>query len=336
MNEASVKLKPGESVWCRLKSAIPGGYRVTLTPSGIEGFLPSHDPIDIGRAVPTTFVCMDGDKALLTYAFVLGTTARVQVSTASDAENAFSVWADSYPNGIRLRRAVDLFMPPVGASSIIQKIPADTAIEFFTSLENAKFTGVAKVNCQERLSRSATLFLDGRAVGIIYTTKHSQETYPMVIGLKKMMEDLYLAEGELEMYELPVEIVLSMSSLFLGYLDRSAENAANAEHAEKMLKHFAKEKATACLTLIDSELKTEALFFVHMGAFKGAYEIKDRRFSEDKAFLQQLLEQYTDSRLKIYILPAAMITDAVRFGYSLNSEQFAKEELPKNSADFST
>jgi hypothetical protein len=336
MNEESAKLKPGESVWCRLKSAIPGGYRVSLTPSGIEGFLPSHDPIDIGRTVPTTFVCMDGDKALLTYAFVLGTTARVQVSTASDAENAFSVWADSYPNGIRLRRAVDLFMPPVGPSPLIQKIPVDTAVEFFTSLENAKFTGVAKVNCQERLSRSATLFLEGRAVGIIYTTKHSQETYPMVTGLKKMMEDLYEAEGELEMYELPVEIVLSMSSLFLGYLDRSAEDAPNPDHAEKMLKHFAKEKATACLTLIDKDLKTEALAFVYLGQFKGAYEITDRRFSEDRAFFKQLLDKHTDSQLKIYILPTAMVTEAVRFGYSLNSEQFAKDEAPKSSADSST
>lgn len=336
MNEESAKLKPGESVWCRLKSPMPGGYLVTLTPTEIEGFLPSHDPIDIGRTVPTTFVCMDGDKALLTYAFVLGTTARVQVSTASDPENAFSVWADSYPNGIRLRRAVDLFMPPVGTSPLLQKIAANTAVDFFDSLEKASFTGVVKANCQEHFSRSACLFLEGRAVGIIYTTKHSQETYPMVTGLKKMMEDLSDAEGDLEMYELPVEIVLSMSSLFLGYLDRSAEDSSNAEHAEKMLSHFATENATACFSIINKDLKTEALAFIHEGRFKGAYEITDRRFSEDNEFFKQLLEKHDSSQLKIYILPSAMISESIRFGYSLNSEQFAKEEAPKNSADSST
>ena len=325
MDQPVTKLKPGESVWVRLKSPEPGGYLVTLQPSNIEGFLPSHDPIDIGRVVPTTFVCMNGDRALLTYAFVLGTTARVQVSTASDEENAFAVWADSYPNGIRLRRAVDLVMPPISATPILLKSEKNTSRELFASLEAAEFTGCVKVFCQERLSRAAVIFLRGRAVGIVYSTKTSAESYPFVIGLKKVMEDLAAADADLEMYDLPPDIIISMSALFLGYLDHSADSLRNGEYAEKMLSHFDKDKSTACFSLVEESLAPCGLGFVCDGAFKGTYAISERIFAEDKGSLLKFLDSYPEAKLRAYILPSAMMTEAVRFGYSLGSEQFAGE-----------
>jgi len=35
---------------------------------------------------------MSGDRALLTFAYMIGTTERVQFSTSSDSVNAFAVW----------------------------------------------------------------------------------------------------------------------------------------------------------------------------------------------------------------------------------------------------
>ncbi len=328
MDQKVAKLKPGDSVWVRLKSPEPGGYLVTLTPNGndIDGFLPSHDPIDIGRVVPTTFVCMNGDRALLTYAFVLGTTARVQVSTASDEENAFSVWADSYPNGIRLRRAVDLVMPPISATPIVLALAKGTTSEFFGKLETAEFTGCIKLFCQERLSRAALIFLQGRVVGSVYSTKTSAETYPFVGGLKKLSEDLALADADLEMYDLPPDLIISMSALFLGYLDHSNEQLTNAEYTEKMLGHFANDNTTACFSLVEESLAPCGLGFVYEGAYKGTYAITERIFAEDRSSLAKFLATRPDAKLRAYILPAAMMTGAVRFGYSMTSEQFAHDE----------
>jgi hypothetical protein len=323
MDRQKAKLKPGESVWCRLQSPEPGGYLVTLTPSGIEGFLPSHDPIDMGRVVPATFVCMSGERALLTYAFVMGTTERVQVSTASDQENAFSVWADSYPDAIRLRRAVDLVMPPFSSSPILLRLGDKSAQEFFGSLEAAEFTGCVKVFCQKRLSRAAVIFHLGRAVGSVYTTKLISEPYPFEVGLRRMLEDMNSQDAELEMYDLPGDLVLSMSALFLGYIDQRSDNLDNSAYAEHMLAHFATRKETACFSLNEETHTPCALGFVSEGEFKGAFVIAGRTFGPEKSFLLQLLDKHPKARLEAYILPSAMTTDSVRFGYSLTSEQFA-------------
>jgi hypothetical protein len=322
MDDSDVELKPGESVWCQLQSPEPGGYLVTLTPSGIEGFLPSEDPIQIGRVVPATFVCMNGERALLTYAFVLGTTARVQVSTASVQENAFSVWADSYPDMNRVRRAVDIVMPPLSGSAMMLKLDPEKAPGFLGSIESSAFTGCIKAFCETRRSRAAILFHEGRAVGSVYTTKVVLDPYSFEKGLKKTVDDLLAADADLEMYELPPGMVLSMSSLFLGYLDHRDISLDNKQYVAKMLEYFSKSKATACFSVIHESESPLALGFVWDGNFLGAYSIADQKFSEEKSFLNQLIEGQAEPGLQVYILPPAMTTDSVLFGYSLSSEQF--------------
>ncbi len=328
MDEANAKIKPGESIWCRLVAPEPGGYLVTLNPSGIEGFLPSHDPIDIGRSVPATFVCMDGNRALLTYAFVMGTTERVQVSTLTDQENAFAVWADSYPNAIRLRRAVDLVMPPFASSPIVLNLGEKTGREFFGSLEKAEYTGCVKVFCQKLLSRAAVICHFGLVVGCVYTTKLISEPYPFEVGLRKMLDDMKSADIELELYELPADLVLSMSSLFLGYIDHREDDFDNLGYAEHMLAYCADRKETACLSLNEEKHTPCALGFISEGQFKGTYAIAERAFGEEKSFLQQVFDRHPQTRLETYILPSAMTTKSVRFGYSLTSAQFAEGNLP--------
>ena len=110
---------------CRIESAEPGGYLATVLGIGgpplanpendaapvLKAFVPSSEPLRIGQIIPATFVCMHGNKALMTFAYMLGTTERVQHSTAPDSENAFAIWVDSYPSSQKLRRAVDIIMP---------------------------------------------------------------------------------------------------------------------------------------------------------------------------------------------------------------------------------
>lgn len=321
MSQAESKLKPGDCVFCRVQSPEIGGYVVSLTPSGIEGFLPSREPIELGTIVPATLVCMDGQKALLNYAFIMGTSSRVQHST-NEKENAFAIWAEAYPNSNRPGRAIDLVMPPVQSAPVLLK-SKDKSQEFFPSLEASEFTGCLKVTSQKRLSRSAVVLFRGRAVGSVYTTKSNPEPYRFEIGLQKLVEDVAASDSdaELEMYELKDELILAMSAMFLGYIDNTEHELTNAEYAEKMLEHFAGSKGTACLSLQESKTPS-ALGFICDGELQGSYSINDRSFGEQKQYFFSLLEKFPKATLKTYVLPSAMTTDSVCFGYSLNSDQF--------------
>lgn len=297
---------------------------VTLTPSGIEGFLPSQEAIEIGRVVPATLVCMDGDRALMTYAFIMGTSSRIQHSTASDQENAFAIWAESYPNANRPGRAIDLIMPPLKAAPIILNLSEMNPKEFFPSLEASLFTGCIKASSQARLSRSALLFYKGRAIGSVYSTKLVPESYRFEAGIKKLIEDVNASgsDVEMEMYDLPAEIVLSMSAMFLGYIDNHKSQDSIVSYAEKMLDHFANSKGIACLSLMQEKAAC-VLGFICNGEFQGCYSVSERTYSpEQKSFFDILQQQPSDAKLKAYTLPAAMTNDSVLFGYSLCAEPF--------------
>lgn len=325
MNQPAANHKPGQCLWCRIDSPEPGGYAITIVKSGIRGFLPSASALDIGRFVPSTFVCMNGDRALFTFAFTLGTSARVQNSTASDQENAFVVWTEAHAEPSIFRRAVDIIMPPIGAPPIITKLNENSAHEIFSTVEETRFTGCIKIFCQSRLSRSALIFLNGRVVGTIYTAKTPIDVCPVAVGIKKMLEDISApdVDANLEMYELPAGIVLSLSSLFLGYVDHPPAQVGNLVYAERMLSHFAARRGTACFNLIDPKSDSPlALGFISEGIFRGTYTIAQKAFAEEQGYLLNLLLCQTQLKVQTHILPAAMTTDAVRFGFSLSSGQF--------------
>jgi hypothetical protein len=326
MDQAAASHKPGQCLWCRIDSPEPGGYAITIVKSGIRGFLPSTSALDIGRFVPSTFVCMNGGRALFTFAFTLGTSARVQNSTASDQENAFVVWSEAHTEPAIFRRAVDIIMPPIGSPSIITKLNETSAKEVFSTVEETNFTGCIKIYCQSRLSRSALVFLKGRVVGTIYTTKPPIDSCSFSMGIRRLLADISTpgVDADLEMYELPPGIVLSLSSLFLGYVDQPQTQVNNLVYAERMLSHFSARRGTACFNLIDPKNDLPfALGFISEGTFRGTFTIAQKAFAEEIGYLLNLLLTQTQLKLQTHILPAAMTTDAVRFGFSLSSGQFA-------------
>ncbi|HEY9776087.1 MAG TPA: hypothetical protein V6C81_20155 [Planktothrix sp.] len=325
MGSDSVKYKPGESVTCRIKAPEPGGYLVEILPSGIEGFLPSQEPIELGRQVPGTFVCMSNGRALMAYAFMIGTTERVQLSTASDSETAFAVWADSYPRTVRLRRAVDLFMPPFASVPSVRRVKGKDALRLIDTWERGKFTGCIKVAAQQRLSRSACLYYNGRAVGSVYTKKPVVDPFPVEMALEQMMDDLQTTETQIESYDLPSDLVLSMSSMFLGVLVQRPEDSTtpNFEFANELIEQFAQRKETACITLNDaSQQSLCGLVFISDGLFKGAYSIEERRFRSDREYLEELFDKFLSAKIEAYMLPEVLMTSEVKFGYALTGEQF--------------
>lgn len=325
MDQAAANHKPGQCLWCRVDSPEPGGYAITIVKSGVRGFLPSTSALDIGRVVPSTFVCMNGNRALFTFAFTLGTSAHVQNSKAGDQENAFAVWTEAHTDSVVFRRAVDIIMPPIGAPPIITKLSESSAKEILSTLEETSFTGCIKIYCQSRLSRSALILLNGRVVGTIYTTKSFNESCSVAVGIKKILADISIPDldADMEMYELPTAIVLSLSSLFLGYVDRPQPRISNLTYAEKMLFHLSSSRGTACINLLNPTTESPfALGFIADGKFRGTYTIDQKFFAEEQGFLLNILLSQMQLKVQTHILPAAMTTDAVRFGYSLSSGQF--------------
>lgn len=328
MDQAAAPHKPGQCLWCRIDSPEPGGYAITIVKSGVRGFLPSNTALDIGRVVPSTFVCMTGNRALFTFAFTLGTSARVQNSTAGDQENAFVIWTEAHADIVVFRRAVDIIMPPIGAPPIITKLNENSVKEIFSTVEETKFTGCIKIYCQSSFSRSALIFLNGRVVGTIYTAKDPADPGPIASEIKKMLEDISApdVDANMEMYELPHHIVLSLSCLFLGYVDRPQPHINNLNYAENMLAHLSENRGIACFNLLNPKTDSPfALGFVADGNFRGIYIIDQKSFAEEKGFWLNILLSQMQLKLQTHILPAAMTTDAVRFGYSLSSGQFGSE-----------
>ena len=165
--------KPGQGVICRIESIEPGGYGAVVVSGklpppadsatdmpAMKAFVPSTEPLEIGQTVPATFVCMHNNRALMTFAFMLGTTETIQLSTAPDEENAFSIWVDSYPSNQRVRRAIDLFMPSV-SGKLLHELQCSNcdAKQLLSDLELANFTGCIKARSEEKKSRSAMVII---------------------------------------------------------------------------------------------------------------------------------------------------------------------------------
>ncbi|HNB24113.1 MAG TPA: hypothetical protein PKZ32_16965, partial [Candidatus Melainabacteria bacterium] len=315
MDEENPVLRAGTSVKCRVCTPEPGGYAVKLVPSGIDGFLPCQEELNEGQVVPATFVCMSKDQALMTFAFRIGTTERVQMGLPSEPETAFAVWADSHPRTYKLRRAIDIVMPPVSTTSLSPLRSGDYDIgKLITDLEEGALTGCVKMICDERLSRGALLLFRGRAVGCIYGKKPMVEPYPIESAIQMLLLDSFLPETKITIYDLPDEVILSMSAMFLGVpvLEKDFADKKNLASLVKPLKDD-----TAILTA--TAANEMCLAFLHEGEVFGSFHVDEQRFSDQGETFDTVLNKATDSTVEISILPHEMTTDKVLFGYGLSS-----------------
>jgi len=323
--------RPGQGVICRIESIEPGGYGAVVvggklppaSDSAVEhpvmkAFVPSTEPLEIGQNVPATFVCMHNDRALMTFAFMLGTTETIQLSTATDEENAFAIWVDSYPANQRVRRAIDLFMPSV-SGKLLHELQCSScdAKKLLKDLELAHFTGCIKARSEEKKSRSAMIIMDGRVVGSIYGQKDAQETYPVDKATKMMGADLLEPETFLTVYELPKGVVLSMAALFLGCQIARDEGKSVTDFLDHALISMRLAGETGCITIAqDSELITTILF-IYEGILAGAYKIREQSFSEDTAETLIETREKNSAAIDAHILPIHLLSQSVAFGYKL-------------------
>lgn len=323
--------RPGQCVLCRVEGIEPGGYSAVIQGGGppfegeeenpdnhLHAFLPSTDSLKIGQVVPATFVCMHNNRALMTFAFMLGTCEKVQKSTAPDGENAFSIWVDSYPSSQKTRRAIDLFMPSVSGKLLHElKCSKEETSRILKELELAQFTGCIKSRNEEKKSRSAMLIVDGRIVGAIYGRKDAHETFAVEKAITLMREDMLDGETFLQVYELPKASVLSMSSLFLGCPLKREDNSSISDYLDISLMSMSLAAETGCITYSQDGTRTDSMLFIHEGGPFAGYQIDSQQYVENPEELLKSLKEKEQGQVEAHLLPNQLLSSSVVFGYKL-------------------
>jgi hypothetical protein len=332
--------KAGQNVVCKVVAAELGGYAVKIPKDNLPGFLPTEQKLKIGEEVLAEFVCVDKNRVLLRSRLsgaqvndvrksdikrgdwqnqLEGPMKGAYAGPQSESEMAFQVWAGNKPVNFKLKRAVDLILPPVeGELPEPVKVGDHDLMWLITDLEGGMRTGCMKVFSEEVPSRSAALLYKGRVVGCIYGNKTLSEPQPTEGSLQFMMKDLSLPETNVVIYDLPEQVALSMSALFLGYpVDRTDEHDSKT-YFEYIINWLKDREQTACIAL---SLPTEGgtcLGFVYKGEFIGSFYVEEQKYVTNISSMMQLIEKDPQARIEVSMLPPEMTSTAVRFGYSLS------------------
>jgi hypothetical protein len=237
----------------------------------------------------------------------------------TEAEAAFGVWAATTPRKFHLKRATDLILPPIDRESLNEFKIQDYDLEWLiTDLEGGMRTGCVKAACESKLSRSAMLLYRGRAVGCIYGCKSMPDTLPTEQSLQNMLSDLEVPDTDVKIYDLPENVTLAMSALFLGYpVQRNDDYDARA-YMDYICGWFESKGNTACLAITLPSNAATCLGYVYKGQFCGAFYVEDQQFRTDKDFVYELLRNDPRANVEASILPPEMTSSAVRFGFSLS------------------
>ncbi|MBX9686278.1 MAG: hypothetical protein K2X27_06220 [Candidatus Obscuribacterales bacterium] len=243
------------------------------------------------------------------------------MANMNEAERAFLVYAQGKPMNIRLRRAIDLILPPLDKNQQPNKMrigQGEDLIWLITDLEGGMRTGCVKAFCEPRKSRAAVLLYKGRAVGCIYGNKQLRDPLPTESSLQMMLSDCQTPDTHLVMYGLPEEVTLAMSALFLGYPVERSDDLDARSYMDYIMSWFQQKEQTACLAFSLPASGATLLAFVHKGQFVGSFYVETQEFSRDIEFVYNLIRQDPQSRVEASILPPELTSTSVRLGFSLS------------------
>lgn len=238
-----------------------------------------------------------------------------------EQERAFLVYAEGKPMNIRLRRAIDLILPPLDKNQQPNKMrigQGDDLLWLITDLEGGMRTGCVKAFCEPKKSRSAVLLYKGRAVGCIYGNKQLREPLPTESSLQMMLKDCTTPDTHLVMYGLPEEVTLAMSALFLGYPVERSDDLDAKSYMDYIMSWFTQKEQTACLAFSLPSSGATLLAFIYKGSFVGSFYVETQEFSRDINFVYNLIQSDPQSRCEASILPPELTSASVRLGFSLS------------------
>lgn len=321
------RYKPGDNVICRIVAPEVGGYAVTVAKDNLPGFLPSDEKYQVGEQVLAQFVCVSGRRVLLQPKLSSsGLNPWKREGGGQQLMGAQEISANPAPPGqldFRFRRATDLILPSI-AGEMPSKVKAgDVDVRWIISdLEAGKRTGCVKSFSEEKKSRAAMLLYRGRAVGCVYGSETMIEPQPTEPSLHMMFADMLLNDTEILIYDLPEEVVLAFSALFLGYPVERKDTLDARSYTDYIVDWLHGKQLTACLAFsFPSRLRT-SLSFIHQGNFVGSFYVEEQKFSSDPAFVYELISEDPATKTEASILPPEMTLSSVRYGFKLTMGGF--------------
>ncbi|HEY9786974.1 MAG TPA: hypothetical protein V6D17_16400, partial [Candidatus Obscuribacterales bacterium] len=172
------------------------------------------------------------------------------------------------------------------------------------------------------------LLYQGRAVGCIYNRKPNVEPYPMETALQMSILDSFQPASTLIIYDLPAEVITSMSAMFLGVPVSLGENKEALKILRNSLKAMKKTGETGCFTLSLPNEGDLALVLFYRGDLFGVFHVDGQAFSGSLQSAEKLIKKSESATLELSILPKEMMSDAVLFGYGLSTTITELEEGP--------
>jgi hypothetical protein len=248
--------------------------------------------------------------------------AQPQFDVASPAQWEDAVAKNRTPTKrFRLRRAIDLIMPPVeeeGLSNLMTINMAEYDLEWLTTdIEGGMRTGCIKITSEDKLSRAAALLYRGRAVGCIYGCKADPEQHPTEEALSRLVGDLNASDCVVTLYDLPEPVTLAMSALFLGCDVEADDSMTSRNYFDFVMNWFVQNKRTACVAVTLSDL-SNYLILVHHGRFIGAFFVNEQQFTSDINLINNLFVEDPNAVVKASLLSDELFTPGTRIGYSFS------------------
>lgn len=241
-------------------------------------------------------------------------------STSANADKTFILpgLGQSSMRSFRLRRAIDLIMPPLETESLVTYKMSEHDLEWLvTDLEGGMRTGCMKANCESQLSRSAVLLHKGKAVGCIYGSKTTPEARPTEESLSQMLKDLQEKDTVISIYDLPEDITVALSALFLGVPVEIDAHMSAREQFDYIMNWFTRNELSACVVLLMPRSKSTCLVFVHKGIFGGAFFVEEQVGTLDPGTIYQIFADEPNCQVEASMLPLEVLAGDAKYGYSL-------------------
>ncbi len=313
--------KQGQNVRCVIIGPEKDGYAVTLlADTDKHGYLKTANKYEPGDLVLGVFVCIHNGRYLFSQLFSQRNAIQTSIvnpwkesweelltkSESADKENAEGPnttmknylfgYSRPHPGHHSFKRACDLLVPPLSLSDK-QSLLTFQMFEhnlpwLIENVEGNERTGCIKVSCEDTKSRALALFYRGRVVGCACESVTKPVTLPTRKALKVMLTMLQNPETKVTLYDLPENIILPMSSLFLGFPLERNPNTSTGKHIDHWLNWFAENNSTACLAVTGAPPIYTNLAFINRGKLIGVYDVENQKFSHceklDATFLDQI------------------------------------------------
>lgn len=282
---------PGQELLCKVVKQEDGGYtiRIVFKDDIKSGFLATMEQYEIGQFVNAKFVCVHDQR---------------NVFSAIESPKDDPVF--DHLTQLLYRRSTDLIVPPLSSSSSslirIDNTESPMLDSWLDEMHIGRFTGCVKVACDEKKSRAAALLYLGRAVGCIYSNQTSIVRTRTAEAIQMMLDDIEVGAFTIQ-YDLPTNLVLAMSAQFIGYAVRRNENLNPLNWGEHWLSWCESRGQTGCICFTLPAKRDWCFVYVHEGTVCGAFSVGDQRFSTEKEFVFEAIDNEEDVFVESHILP---------------------------------